>query len=52
MNSWKHNYAVVKVYLYSFFKHLGPICLLHFFLLHDAKIRSSEGVFVMAIGIF
>ena len=27
-------------------KHLGPIRLLQFFLLHDAKIRSSKGIFV------
>ena len=33
-------------------KHLGPICLFQFCLLHDAKMRSSKGVFVIAIGIF
>ena len=28
---------------------MGPICLLHFFLVHDAKIHSSKGLFVIAI---
>ena len=30
-----------------FINHLGPICLLY-----DAKIHSSKGVFVLAIGFF
>ena len=26
-------------------KHLGPICLLHLCLIHDAKLRSRKGLF-------
>ena len=39
--------AKIGVFVLFCIKDLGPICLLH-----DAKIRSSECIFVMAIGFF
>ena len=49
---WKPCLLIKKRRIFTLsLKHLGPICLFHFCLLHDAKIRSCKGGVVIAIGI-